>query len=107
MIDKKTPSALLFARVDTDSTQYIGKEVVGPVEFEGKAVIPFSNGMDVLRGAGVDRAGILAPDILFEPVLVRDLNMEAISSKSVHGVLNLKALRSLETPSRISLRRLK
>ena len=96
-----------FTGMDTDSSQDGGKEIIAPVEFIGTVVIFIDNGCDVLGSTGIDRAGIFTPDILLEPALVRDLDMKATLRGSAHGTFDLNVLTSFETPSRISLRRLK
>ena len=107
MVDQKSPSAFLFAGMNTDSTQDSREEIILSVDFEGQIVIFFNDGSNVLRGSCVYRTGILTPDIFFEPFLVWDLNVKTIRKSLRHGVLNLKFLRRLETPERISLSRLK
>ena len=77
-IDEQTATALLLTRMNTNSTQNGRKEVIFPVKFEGQVIILFTDCRDVLRGAGIDGAGIFTPDVLFKPSPVRELNVKAL-----------------------------
>jgi len=94
-------STLFFAGMDANSAQNSRKEIISSVQSEGNVIIPFTDGRNVLRGAGIDRAGILTPDVLLKPSTVRKFNLKAF-----HGVLG-DILRKLTTPARNSLTRLK
>lgn len=93
--------------MDTNTAQNSGEEVIPPVKLKGQIVILFSDCRDVLGSTGIHRASIFAADVFFKPTLIRNLDMKSIHKRSIHNVLNLEALRKLETPERISLRRLK
>jgi hypothetical protein len=55
----------------------------------------------------MNRTGVFTPNVLLEPALIRYLNMESVESHRFHGILILNILKSLETPERKSLSRLK
>ena len=107
MVDEESSSTLLFAGMDTNSAQNGREEIVTSVELESQTVIFSNDRCNVLGGTGVNRAGILTPDIFFKPFLVGDLDAKAIGKSLVHGILNLKIFMRLETPERKSLSLLK
>ena len=55
----------------------------------------------------MDRAGILASNILLEPPLIRDPNIKTIRWIIIHGFFDGNSLKNLETPMRNSLSRVK
>ena len=95
-------SILFFAGMKANSTQNSRKEIISSLHFEGNGIIPFTDRRNVLRGAGIDRAGILTPDILLKPFPVRKLNLKAF-----HGVFGGNVSKKSTTPALNSLRRLK
>ena len=93
-------SALFFAGMDANSAQKSRKEIISSVQFEGNIIILFTDCRNVLRGAGIYRAGILTPDVILKPPPVRKLNMKAF-----HGTFGGNILKKWTTPARNSLRR--
>ncbi len=78
MIDENSSPALLLTGVNANPPQYGREEIVLSVDLEGKIVVAFHDGRDILRRSGVDRAGVLTADLLFEPALIRNYNAKPI-----------------------------